>query len=129
MIPQEELLSKPIKLRNCYLFYLGHIPNFLDVHLTRVGDGVPTGPSYYNNIFERGMDPDVDNPEFCHAHSEVPDNWPLAPDILAFQKRVRERARNLYQTQVKIDHKLGQALWISFEHEGMPIRRDPDVRL
>jgi len=29
MIPQEELLSKPIKLRNALIFYLGHIPTFL----------------------------------------------------------------------------------------------------
>jgi hypothetical protein len=28
MIPQEELLSKPIKLRNSLIFYLGHIPTF-----------------------------------------------------------------------------------------------------
>jgi hypothetical protein len=28
MIPREELLSKPIKLRNALIFYLGHIPTF-----------------------------------------------------------------------------------------------------
>lgn len=31
MIPQEELLSKPIKLRNALIFYLGHIPTFFGV--------------------------------------------------------------------------------------------------
>lgn len=29
MIPQAELSSKPIKLRNELIFYLGHIPTFL----------------------------------------------------------------------------------------------------
>lgn len=29
MIPQEGLLSKPIRLRNSLIFYLGHIPTFL----------------------------------------------------------------------------------------------------
>lgn len=29
MVPREELLSKPIKLRNSLIFYLGHIPTFL----------------------------------------------------------------------------------------------------
>lgn len=29
MVPREELLSKPIKLRNALIFYLGHIPTFL----------------------------------------------------------------------------------------------------
>ena len=28
MIPKDELLSKPIKLRNALIFYLGHIPTF-----------------------------------------------------------------------------------------------------
>lgn len=29
MIPQDELLSKPIRLRNALVFYLGHTPTFL----------------------------------------------------------------------------------------------------
>lgn len=29
MIPKEELISRPITLRNCLVFYLGHIPTFL----------------------------------------------------------------------------------------------------
>lgn len=28
MIPQEQLMDKPIKLRNSLIFYLGHIPTF-----------------------------------------------------------------------------------------------------
>jgi hypothetical protein len=28
MVPREELLNKPIKLRNNLIFYLGHIPTF-----------------------------------------------------------------------------------------------------
>lgn len=28
MIPREDLLSQPIKLRNALIFYLGHIPTF-----------------------------------------------------------------------------------------------------
>ena len=35
MLPEEELLSKPIKLRNSCIFYLGHIPTFLDIHVSR----------------------------------------------------------------------------------------------
>lgn len=35
MIPQEELLSKPIKLRNSLIFYLGHIPTFAGESLVR----------------------------------------------------------------------------------------------
>ncbi|MCJ1399869.1 hypothetical protein MMC11_003072 [Xylographa trunciseda] len=120
MIPYEELLSKPIKLRNCCLFYLGHIPTFLDIHLTRATNGVPTEPSSNRRMFERGIDPDVDNPELCHEHSEIPDEWPPVKEILSYQDRVRERTRCLYNaTPDELDRKLGRALWLAFEHEVM----------
>ena len=123
MLPQEELLSKPIKLRNCCLFYLGHIPTFLDIHLSRAMDEDPTDPSSYRTIFERGIDPDVDNPEHCHAHSEIPDTWPPTEEILSFQERVRDRTRSIYATgNPNKSPKTGRALWIGFEHEGQSTR-------
>jgi hypothetical protein len=119
MIPEEELLSKPIKLRNSCIFYLGHIPAFLDIHLTRATAGVLTEPREYSRIFERGIDPDVDNPGNCHDHSEIPETWPPVQDILAFQERVRRRTRKLYVDGFAMqDRRLGQALWLGFEHEG-----------
>ena len=118
MIPDQELLSKPIKLRNCCLFYLGHIPTFFDIHLTRATGEAPTNPGFYHQIFERGIDPDVDNPENCHAHSEIPDEWPPIEEIVAYQARVRARARSLYQNKVvEANRKIGRAMWIGFEHE------------
>lgn len=120
MIPEDDLLSKPIQLRNCCLFYLGHIPTFLDIHLARATDGIPSVPSSYRDIFERGIDPDVDNPENCHAHSEIPDNWPPVEEVLNFQYRVRNRVRLLFKNKkAETDRKLGRALWLGFEHEGM----------
>ena len=120
MIPKEELLAKPIKLRNACIFYLGHIPTFIDIHLTRATKGRPTEPSHYPSIFERGIDPDVDNPEQCHAHSEVPDEWPPAPEILDFQTQVRMRIKKLYASgQAQNDRVIGRAMWLGFEHEIM----------
>lgn len=119
MIPEDELLSKPIKLRNCCLFYLGHIPAFLDIHLTRATGDAATKPSYYQHIFERGIDPDVDNPENCHAHSEIPDEWPPVSEILNYQEEVRDRTRSLFhQKSLETNRKLARAMWIGFEHEG-----------
>lgn len=119
MIPQEDLLSKPIKLRNCCLFYLGHIPAFLDIHLTKATGEAPTTPNFYHQMFERGIDPDVDNPEHCHVHSEIPDEWPPTEKILSYQERVRVRARSLYQNRTaETVRKVGRAMWIAFEHEG-----------
>ena len=120
MLPDEELLNKPIKLRNACIFYLGHIPTFLDIHLTRATAQPATEPARYQLIFERGIDPDVDNPELCHAHSEIPDTWPPLDEILTFQDRVRERVADLYADgRAENDRKVARALWIGFEHEIM----------
>jgi len=119
MITEDALLSKPIKLRNCCLFYLGHIPTFLDIHLTRSTDGKPTEPANYPQIFERGIDPDVENPELCHAHSEIPETWPPFDEVLKFQQDVRFRVRGLYEDQsLETNGRLRRALWLGFEHEG-----------
>ena len=120
MIPHDELYEKPIKLRNACIFYLGHIPTFMDMKLTEATYGKPTEPSYFYKIFERGIDPDVDNPENVHAHSEVPDTWPELEEILTFQQRVRDRVTKLYETgQAYTYNWTGRALWLGFEHEVM----------
>jgi L-histidine Nalpha-methyltransferase / hercynylcysteine S-oxide synthase len=138
MVPRDELISKPIKLRNALIFYLGHIPTFLgkysawygrvttltscllDIHLTRATRGKLTDPKYYPQIFERGIDPDVDNPEQCHDHSKIPDEWPALGEILQYQEKVRSRVQSLLRTQgLSRNRLLGEAFWIGFEHEVM----------
>ncbi|KIX08574.1 uncharacterized protein Z518_03230 [Rhinocladiella mackenziei CBS 650.93] len=120
MVPRDELLNKPIKLRNDLIFYLGHIPTFADIHFTKATSGNPTDPAFYVSIFERGIDPDVDNPEVCHDHSEIPDTWPPLKDILNYQQRVRARIlESLNSGQAQTDRKLSRALWLGYEHEAM----------
>ena len=129
MLPNEELLDKPIKLRNACIFYLGHIPTFLDIQLNKTTGERATEPAYYSQIFERGIDPDVDNPELCHAHSEIPDEWPALDDILVYQQRVRERIRAFYaangidksmtKSHAPVSRPIAQAIWVGFEHELM----------
>lgn len=119
MIPEAELLTKPIKLRNVCLFYLGHIPTFLDLQLAKQTDGALID-AQYPKIFERGIDPDVDNPEQCHNHSEIPDEWPAKDEILVFQDKLRSKVRNYYKTnEAYDDRKIARALWLGFEHEVM----------
>ncbi|UZP41528.1 hypothetical protein NXS19_009344 [Fusarium pseudograminearum] len=122
MIADEELQEKPIKLRNACIFYLGHIPTFLDIQLTKTTGQPPTDPASYYSIFERGIDPDVDNPEHCHSHSVIPDEWPSVQEITEYQGRVRSRLQKLYQNdQDKIPREIGRAIWVGFEHELMHI--------
>lgn len=120
MIPEEELLSKPIKLRNECIFYLGHIPTFLDIHLARAANGKASEPANFWTIFERGIDPDVEDPTKCHAHSQIPAEWPALSTVLEYQKVVRDRATALYQSgDAESNGRVSRAMWLAFEHEGM----------
>ena len=122
MLPHEELNEKPIKLRNACIFYLGHIPTFLDIQLTKTTGQAPTDPAYYYSIFERGIDPDVDNPELCHTHSEIPEEWPPVEEITEYQGRVRSRVKAQYRDGAnKIPRHIARAIWVGFEHELMHI--------
>ncbi|OHF02201.1 hypothetical protein CORC01_02481 [Colletotrichum orchidophilum] len=120
MLPREELLDQPIKLRNACIFYLGHIPGFLDIQLCKTTKTPPTEPAYFQPMFERGIDPDVDNPEQCHSHSEIPEEWPAVEEILQYQHRVRSRLLDLYKSGIdKIPRAVAQGIWVGFEHEIM----------
>lgn len=120
MLPDEELQDKPIRLRNACIFYLGHIPTFLDIQLTKTTGTSPSNPASFYSIFERGIDPDVDNPEHCHAHSLIPDEWPPLEDILQYQDVVRARLSSMYSAgQDEITRDVARAIWVGFEHEVM----------
>ena len=119
MIPGGALRDKPINLRNACIFYLGHIPTFLDMKLAQTGDGTLTEPKHFPKIFERGIDPDVENPERVHAHSEIPDSWPPLQEILTHQNRVRERVEALYKIGISNEIKIARCLWLGYEHECM----------
>lgn len=121
MIPKGQLLNKPIDLRNPCIFYLGHIPAFLDSIVIRATHCQPTEPRYYLDIFRRGIDPDVDDPTLCHQHSALPDSWPELDEILDYQERVRERLESLYYhgTASHQPPDVQRAIWAGFEHEAM----------
>ncbi|KIJ24205.1 hypothetical protein M422DRAFT_111588, partial [Sphaerobolus stellatus SS14] len=125
MIPQAMLHEKPIDLRHKCLFYLGHIPAFLDIHLSRLLQEPHTEPENYKYIFERGIDPHVDDPTQCHPHSEVPEkdeDWPALEEILGFRDRVRQRLLNLYDDlktgKKELNRKTARVLFMTLEHEG-----------
>ncbi|KAI5305647.1 U3 snoRNP protein [Ascosphaera pollenicola] len=120
VVPPEALQTKPIDLRHDLVFYLGHIPTFSDIQISRVTQTKGTEPVYFWNIFERGIDPDVDDPTQCHSHSEVPDEWPCLQAILQHRNQVRSRIRGLLISKEAIANpKISRALWIGFEHEAM----------
>jgi len=120
MVPRDELMNKPIQLRNNLIFYLGHIPTFADIHYTKATGGQPTDPKYFYQIFERGIDPDVDDPTKCHSHSEIPDTWPPLQDILQYQLNVRSRIiKSVESGEATSNKKLARSLNLAYEHEAM----------
>lgn len=122
MIPKSMLLSKPIDLRNPCIFYLGHIPTFMDHLLNKASGAASTEPAYFLDIFQRGIDPDVDNPEKCHSHSKNPTSWPDLKEILDYSDRVHARLESLYNESGSVEHldpKTQRAIWTAFEHEAM----------
>lgn len=125
MIPRELLHQKPIDLRHKCLFYIGHIPTFLDMLISKSIGGEATEPKYFWDIFERGIDPHVDDPDHCHNHSEVPEkdeDWPTIETIILFRDRVRARLRRLYDDIATgkrvLTRNIARTLVMTHEHEG-----------
>jgi len=89
ILAPEAIFAQPIALRHPFIFYVGHLPAFAWNHIC---DGVLGRPSLnpaYDELFSRGIDPDVDDPSHCHEHPEIPDRWPALAEVLAYRNRVR----------------------------------------
>ena len=117
-------LEKPIHLRHPLIFYVGHIPAFEDIHQSRHFGEPLTEPEYLATIFERGINPVVEDPSKCHDHSEVPDEWPSIEAVRAYDAKVHDRIRRVFEqikvrTDGKVDpgmHRLGRQLSVCLEH-------------
>ncbi|GAA5902514.1 hypothetical protein JCM6882_002772 [Rhodosporidiobolus microsporus] len=123
IIPSALRFQKPIPLRHIPLFYVGHIPAFRDIHLSRMLNEPFTEPAHFTEIFERGIDPDVDEGECKHWHSEVPQtdaDWPQMDEIVDYERRVRERVRSVYERfEGKWTRRMARVLMMTLEHEQM----------
>lgn len=122
MIPQDKLHEKPIDLRHICLFYLGHIPAFVDIHISTYLKQPHTNDRF-SAIFERGIDPHMDDTTKCNPHSEVPTNaedWPALEEILEYQQTVQSRVERIYEDigrgDLVLNRRLARMLWMTLEH-------------
>ncbi|OLL22855.1 Ergothioneine biosynthesis protein 1 [Neolecta irregularis DAH-3] len=115
MIPDSLLDKKPIDSRHECIFYLGHIPAFIDIHLSRV-QSEPSTNAYFSKIFERGIDPDEETLS-CHPHPPVPKSWPSKQEILLYMYVVRDRLKSVLSGDMS--ENLKRATWLGFEHTAM----------
>ena len=89
ILTPETWLAQPIALRHPFIFYLGHLPAFAWNHVCGgVLDCQPFN-ALFDDLFSRGIDPDVDDPSHCHDHPEVPARWPALGEVLDYRDRVR----------------------------------------
>src|SRR5512132_2878362 len=82
------MMAQPIVWRHPFIFYVGHLPAF---SWNQVCGGILNWPSlnpYFDDLFCRGIDPDVDTGE-CHWHPDVPEQWPSLGDVVAYRDNVR----------------------------------------
>ena len=88
MVPDEALLTKPIVWRHPFIFYVGHLPAFSWNQICGpLLQWQPYNP-YFDDLFCRGVDPDVDTGE-CHWHPDIPDEWPTLRQTVAYRDKIR----------------------------------------
>jgi len=85
----DALLIRPISLRHPFIFYVGHLPAFAWNHVGVSVHGRAPFNAEFDEVFSRGIDPDVDDPEHCHDHPAVPEAWPEIEAVLAYRDTVR----------------------------------------
>jgi hypothetical protein len=101
--------------------YLGHIPVFADIHLSRYFDVATTEPRRFAEIFERGIDPYLDDPSKCNDHSPFPEQeneWPSFEEVIVFRDKLRTRLTEVYEglgkeligSKILLTRKLGRVL-------------------
>jgi len=84
-----EFLAQPIALRHPFIFYAGHLPAFAWNHIGGELLELPSFSAAFDELFSRGIDPDVDDPTRVHAHPDVPARWPALAEVLAYRDQVR----------------------------------------
>jgi ergothioneine biosynthesis protein EgtB len=122
-LPSREWNSTPIVWRHPFIFYVGHLPAF---SWNQLCGAILKWPSFnpdFDDLFCRGIDPDVDTGE-CHWHPAVPEEWPSPKETLAYRDQVRgalweaiDALPLLSSNDVMAQH--GRVFQLVLEHEYM----------
>jgi ergothioneine biosynthesis protein EgtB len=88
LVAAEALSDAPIIWRHPFIFYVGHLPAFAWNQICGALLQWQSSNAYFDDLFCRGIDPDVDTGE-CHWHPGVPEVWPSLKDTLAYRDSVR----------------------------------------
>ena len=88
ILPAREMEAVPIVWRHPFIFYVGHLPAFSWNQICGAILQWASFNPYFDDLFCRGIDPDVDTGE-CHWHPEVPEKWPTLAETIGYRDQVR----------------------------------------
>jgi ergothioneine biosynthesis protein EgtB len=87
-IDESALYERPIRLRQPFLFYLGHLPAFAWNHLGLRELGLPAFHAAFDDLFARGIDP----PDTSEGPPEA-EAWPGVDEVRVYRDIVRSGLR------------------------------------
>ena len=88
ILHESEISAQPIVWRHPFIFYVGHLPAFSWNQICGALLEWPSFNPYFDEVFCRGVDPDVDTGE-CHWHPDVPEEWPDLESTIEYRDKVR----------------------------------------
>ncbi|DBA68320.1 TPA: hypothetical protein ACH3X2_013633 [Trebouxia sp. C0005] len=75
---------QPIDVRHPFGFYYGHLASFAKLKTMPRGE-----QSHMDEMYSRGIDPNMADPTKCHRHPDVPPEWPAKPQVQDYVQKVR----------------------------------------
>ncbi|HEY7218608.1 MAG TPA: SUMF1/EgtB/PvdO family nonheme iron enzyme [Candidatus Binatia bacterium] len=123
LVRDPKLLAQPIVWRHPFIFYAGHLPAFSWNQICANILNWPSLNSYFDDLFCRGIDPDVDTGE-CHWHPDVPDEWPSLAQTLNYRDKVRDAILSALEALptgggIDVMARGGRVFQMVLEHEAM----------
>lgn len=98
LITDESFMQRPILLRHPFIFYLGHLAAFANNHImNNCLEVQPSVNAYFDEIFERGIDPNVvatlsgNDKNETHSKSKSFSLWPSKEEVEKYRQDVRNR--------------------------------------
>ena len=121
LLKPSAIFSRPIPERHRLIFYLGHLEAFDWNQIARNSLGVASFHAEFDQLFEFGIDPPVGQ-----AAQDQPADWPSVPEVLAYNRRVRDNIDRLLDqapeqiVHVAIEHRLMHAETLAYLFHNLP---------
>src|SRR5579872_2833431 len=130
LLKPSAIFSRPIPERHRLIFYLGHLEAFDWNQIGRNALGATSFHPEFDTLFEFGIDPPVGQ-----AAQDQPADWPSVPEVLAYNRRVRDNIDRLLEqapeqiVHIAIEHRLMHAETLAYLFHNLPYddKRSPAI--